>query len=324
MPKPQLISIGDTTLDCFLFPHEAEAVCELKTEECLLCFNYGDKVPLQNIRFSIGGNAANLAVGATKLGLRTQLYTTLGDDYSGQQLRYQLSIAGIDTTYLFTQPHTNSNYSAIISFGSERTILSYHQPRTYQWTSPQPAPPWVYLTSMGDNFQDFYHRCAHWVKTHHLKLGFNPGSRQLRAGTDSLKPILQNTHVLLVNFEEAQTLLQTKDKRLPQLLAGLRRLGPQIVVITLSTQGSCVSDGHQSLKAGILSQAPVTERTGAGDAFSTGFLSALIHNQDLATALKWGTINSASVIGHIGSQSGLLPKDQIEKTALEFNNVTNL
>jgi sugar/nucleoside kinase (ribokinase family) len=58
-------------------------------------------------------------------------------------------------------------------------------------------------------------------------------------------------------------------------------------------------------KAGVM---PVDayERTGAGDAFGSGCLSALIKGKDITEALLWGTINSASVIGYVGAQRGLL------------------
>jgi len=66
------------------------------------------------------------------------------------------------------------------------------------------------------------------------------------------------------------------------------------------------------MKVGVL---PVDayERTGAGDAFGSGFLSALIHGKGMDEALLWGTCNSASVIGYTGSQKGLLKLEEMDE-----------
>ncbi len=73
-----LISIGDATIDTFIAPSEKEALCMLDDQRQLICFNYGDKIPVKNLEFSIGGNAANNAVGCTRLGVKTTIVLTVG------------------------------------------------------------------------------------------------------------------------------------------------------------------------------------------------------------------------------------------------------
>jgi sugar/nucleoside kinase (ribokinase family) len=83
-------------------------------------------------------------------------------------------------------------------------------------------------------------------------------------------------------------------------------------VITDGANGAMAYDSINGkfMKVGVL---PVDayERTGAGDAFGSGCLSALIHGKTLDEALLWGTCNSASVIGYTGSQKGLLKFDEM-------------
>ena len=94
------------------------------------------------------------------------------------------------------------------------------------------------------------------------------------------------------------------------LLKSLSSLGPKICVVTDGADGSFVYDGKRYIKAGIL---PIDsyERTGAGDAFGVGCLSAIIKGKSFEEALLWGTINSASVIGYIGPENGLLAEKDI-------------
>ena len=311
MSNFDLLSIGDATLDAYITPTESESFCELKDHECLICFKYGDKIPVSNIDFSVGGNAANNSVGATRLGLKTAIVTTLGGDTTGNQILEKLGSEGVDLTYAISQPKANSNYSTIINYQGERTIFTYHAPRSYEFPVELPKTPWVYLTSMGETFMPFYNHFVDWKKNNpDIKLAFNPGSRQLRAGFDAIKDVLALTDIVYVNKEEAEKITGAKGVDMKELLMKLSGTGPKMSIITAGVEGSYVYDGKRYVKAGVL---PVDayERTGAGDAFGSACISALIRNKPLEEALMWGTLNSASVIGYVGAQRGLLKEEEM-------------
>lgn len=309
----ELLAIGDATLDMFIEPTESEAHCNIDDKECVICFSYGEKIPVKDLQYSVGGNAANSAVGTRRLGVKSGLVSTMGDDTIGNQIVEKLKSEEVDLTFTMQQANAGSNYSTIISYGGERTIFSYHAPRSYEFPVHLPKVPWVYLTSMGETFQPFYNHFVDWKKENpDIKLAFNPGSRQMRVEIGILKPVLEQTHAIYVNRKEAERLTgmgksQGKDKELLEALCGL---GPKISIITDGANGSFVFDGERFIRAGIM---PVDsyERTGAGDAFGVGCISALVKGKPFEEALLWGTLNSASVIGYIGSQKGLLKEDEI-------------
>jgi sugar/nucleoside kinase (ribokinase family) len=311
MNEYDLLSIGDVTLDVFVTPTESETLCQMHDKDELICFSFGDKIPVKHIEFSVGGNAANNTVGATRMGLKAGLVTTLGGDMIGNQIVEKLDKEGVDLTYAIRQPTANTNYSTVINFGGERTIFSYHAPRSYEFPVHLPVASWIYLTSMGETFRPFYNHFVSWIKKHpEIKLAFNPGSRQLRAGYDAMKDVLEVTHVIYVNRREAKKITGKEDLDDKELLKALHALGPKICIITAGPEGSFVYDGERFVKAGIL---PVDsfERTGAGDAFGSGCISALVKGKSFEEALLWGTVNSASVIGYVGSQKGLLRESDI-------------
>ena len=310
-----LLSVGDATLDVFLTPSETETVCSLDTKECLICFSYGDKIPVKNIDYSIGGNAANNVVGTKRLGVKSALVLTLGDDLVGNQIVEKLGKDEINLTYVIQQPSTTSNYSMVVSYGGERTIFVYHAPRSYEFPVSLPKVPWVYLTSMGEAFQPFYNHMLEWFeKKPEVKVAFNPGSYQLRAKKEILEPILKRTYLLYVNRQEAEKLtgLGNSNGKEKDLLRAVSALGPKIPVVTDGGRGSFAYDGEKFYTANTM---PVDayERTGAGDAYGSGFLSAVIKGRSIAEAMVWGTVNSASVIGYTGAQKGLLRADQIDE-----------
>ena len=61
------------------------------------------------------------------------------------------------------------------------------------------------------------------------------------------------------------------------------------------------------------------EPTGAGDSFSSGFLSGIIKNLSIEKALKWGILNSGFCIQKLGAQNGLLTEKQIIELEKKYN-----
>ena len=66
---------------------------------------------------------------------------------------------------------------------------------------------WIYLTSMGIGFEDFYKQAVEWAVKRNAKIGFNPGTRQITAGLAEMKYAFAKTEVLFVNREEAGKLV---------------------------------------------------------------------------------------------------------------------
>lgn len=313
MNNLDLLSVGDASIDIYLTPTESESLCQVDDKESFICFHFGEKIPVKTVELSVGGNAANNAVGTKRLGINSGLVLTLGDDNFGNQIVEKLRKDNVDLTYVIRQPSTASNFAVIVNYSGERTIFTYKVARSYEFPVALPKVPWVYLTSMGETFKPFYRHMVEWLrKNPEIKFGFNPGSRQIRAGIDSLKEVLQLTELIFVNRQEAEKLTgmgQSLGKE-KELLQNLSELGPKIPIITDGVKGSFAFDGKRFVKAGVI---PVDahERTGAGDAFGSGTLSALIKGKPLEEALLWGTVNSASVIGYVGSQKGLLDEKEI-------------
>jgi len=65
----------------------------------------------------------------------------------------------------------------------------------------------------------------------------------------------------------------------------------------------------------------VTSKTGAGDAFSSGFLAAKMNGQDLAVCTQWGVANSCAVIQDIGAQKGLLDRKRLDAMIKKYKDI---
>lgn len=318
-----ILSIGDSTVDIFMQVQgqDAEALCKVDEEECLICFAYGSKIPVSDYkRIAAVGNAANNAIGSARLGLNTAIYTVLGSDHDSQETKGVFENEGVATDFVVMESGKRSNLSTVLNYSGERTIFVYHEPKTYKFPKATNTS-WAYLTSVGKEHESLHGEVLEWVKSTGAKLGFNPGSYQLRDELEKLRPLFEVTEVLLVNREEAYGLVGRDVEDTKGLIKDLKACGPEVVVITDGPNGSFASiDGREVWQVGIPQTAPVVERTGAGDAYSTGFIAAMVQGLELPEAMIWGTMNATSVVAHIGAREGLLTSLKMKEWVEKYGN----
>jgi len=318
-----VIAIGDTTQDVFLLMSDASLQCDLDGENCRLCFDYADKIAVdKKTDISAVGNAANNAIGVARLGLRSAIYTVVGDDVQGRIAKDVLQENGVEVQYVVFDKEHGTNFSAVINYKEERTILVYHEPRAYQLPTFEPTE-WIYLTSAsGDGVEAMHEQSLNFVKDNpKVKLAFNPGTHQMHLGKKKLLPLLAETEMLFLNRDESAQVLGVATDDIKELASSYHDLGVTIMVITDGPDGSYVSDGQTIWYLKIF-RGPVVERTGAGDAYGSGFISAVVKGKELSEAMLWGNANSTSVVNFIGAREGLLKEDALPALIEENSDIT--
>lgn len=312
------VAIGDITIDAFIKLSEGDAKVskDEKNGRKVLSMYFGEKLPYEDVTIvNAVGNSPNAAVAAHRLGLRSALVANLGHDRNGKDCLDQLRREGVDTDFVKIHEGKKTNYHYVLRYGAERTILIKHE--EYPYTLPQfgSAPKFLYFSSIGENGVAFHHEIARYLKEHpETKLAFQPGTFQIRLGAKELKDLYEVTEIFFCNKEEAQQILETNEQHIPTLIKGIKELGPKLPVITDGPNGAFALDDTTVWFMPMYPdpKEPVS-RTGAGDAFSSTFTSAIILGHDVKTALAWGPINSMSVVQHIGAQVGLLTHDELQK-----------
>ncbi len=308
------IAIGDNATDAFIRLEEATVTCDERHEHCMLCVKYADKIPYKDVYVVPAvGNSANAAVSAARLGLKTAFVSNVGDDTNGKDAIEALAKNSVATDYISTQKGRKTNYHYVLWYLEDRTILIKHE--TFDYALPDiGSPKWIYLSSAAENSLSFHTELGKYLVTHpDVKLAFQPGTYQMRFGTDILKDLYQRSEVFICNKEEYQRVLKTEEGDEKKLLSMMRALGPKLAVLTDGIKGAYTYDGTEYLfMRHYPDPKPPYERTGAGDAFSSTFVAALALGHDLRTALKWGPINSMAVVQQVGAQAGLLTRPELE------------
>jgi sugar/nucleoside kinase (ribokinase family) len=333
---PQVISIGGATQDVFVRSDGAQVMrlSDANREKAWLCFDYGAKVNVEQIRFNVGGGATNTAVSLARLGVSSACLAKIGRDSAGVQIEAELHSFGVDTQFL-CRCDGNTGYSVVLtSYEGERSVLTYRGANStfcaedIPWEQLTQAQ-WLYISSLSGESDEILDDLAVFAETHGVSLAINPGQTQIRHGLLGLRPILSTAEVLLLNKEEAAELTGLPLVRcqkpgrpadtwdLDAHLKALKAIVPGWVVITDGKRGVQAYDGVQALFMGTY-PTQVVDVLGAGDAFGSALVAGLILKGNMTYALKLAAANGAGVVTEAGAHFGLQTRASAEALMQRF------
>jgi len=324
--KYDVVTIGDAFEDIFVFPSDLHVKRDRTfTGGYGVSFELGEKIPLSEVEYEIGGSACNASVGFSRLGLSASLISITGEDSPAEKIKSRLSSESVDLSNIKIDKKMKTNFSTIFSLPEGRTIFTYHGLKDYSQLRVKKSlhSKWFFLAPFGDGTEEIEKDLIAKVSEENSILAWNPGTLQIKKGASRFRNLLKNTSVLFLNREEAIKFINYPVRpREEETLKKLYSFGPRLVVITNGKEGAKAYDGNNIYGINALKNLDVVDPTGAGDSFATGMLAKLlscdwnsISDSDcISKALKWGIANSSSVIKYVGGQKGLLTKNEIEKT----------
>jgi pfkB family kinase len=304
----KIITIGAAVQDVFLSHSPALApVCE-SPERCFQRLELGSKIDVNQIHFSTGGGATNAAVTFARQGHQTQFMGVVGRDPAGQAVLDALDSESVGTQLVKFSDKYNTGYSVmLLAPNGERTILTYRGASTHYHPSDfsleNVQADWLYVSNLAGQMQTLS-KLFTQARERGIKICFNPGKKEL-AQRELLLGLLQDVDILTVNKEEMQQLVEGSD------LESLIRHGLYLVptlLVTDGANGSMASDGKTIVRAGMYEDVPAVDRTGAGDAFASGFLSRWAEGGSLRDSVIFASANSSAVVAKISAKAGILHK----------------
>lgn len=318
MSKIDFLAIGDTVIDAFIKLTDADHADirgQAGHEDYKICLPFADKIPYEEVYIlNAVGNAANAAVSASRLGLKTAIVTNLGGDQNAKDCISSLENDGVSTKFVKINKGIKTNYHYVLWYKTERTILIKHE--KYPYTLPDIGEPsWVYFSSVSATAYPFHNEVVDYLEKHpNIKLAFQPGKNEIRLGKEKLARLYARAEIFFCNLEEARTILDKQNGEILELSQELAKLGPKIVSISDGPNGAYMYVSGELWQIPIFPDiAPPVERTGAGDAFASTITCAIALGLSPLEAFTWGPINSMSVVQDIGAQKGLLKKEKLEE-----------
>jgi len=302
----RICALGAASQDVFLSGHE---IVSTKDESGALveAFPLGAKINIENAVFNTGGGATNAAVTFARQRIEASFIGKIGHDAAGVAVMSELDNDHVDTSGVLYDPTLGTQYSTVLLANTgERSILIYrgaahtHTAKDYEDVDFSQYD-WLYVSSFAgamDALDVIFTR----AKELGIKIAFNPGQGELDE-IDRLRPLLEDVDVLLVNKDEAKLIVEGESSE--ELARHGTNLVP-VVVISDGPNGVTATDGKTIIEAGMYEDVPVVDRTGAGDAFGSGFVSQWSQGKSLKDSIVFASANSTSVVGSIGAKTGIL------------------
>lgn len=329
------LTIGTATKDIFIKSDAFKVLRDpahleklgFKTGEAE-CFALGGKIEVAEPVATCGGGAANAAITFARQGLKTGALVKLGEDEAGESVIKTLKKDKVVALPLLSADKGTAFSVILLSGEGERTILNYRG--ASEEVGKQEVPfkklkaRWAYIVPGRIPFSTISLIVAH-LKSQGTRVAMNPSKHYIEMGAKQLKPILSRLDVVIMNREEASYLTGVKYEDEKKIFRKLDELVDGIAVMTDGPNGALVSDGENVFSAGIYKNQKVVDRTGAGDAFGSGFIAGLMRSKPVSkngvvtfspeaieTAIRLASANATSVVEVVGAQPGILKKNDFE------------
>jgi len=301
--KFDIISFGSAVIDAFVST-------EIGEKNNFFSYPAGSKILIKELKFDIGGGGTNTAVAFARLGLKTGCICNVGDDDNGKKILNQLKkekvsfLGRVDSSGM-------TGYSVILdSRGGERTILTYKGVNDNVSLSEldlkisKIETKWLYYSALLEKSFLAQKKLAELMHKNKTKIAFNPSSYIIKK--EDISSLMRICEVLIVNKEEANLICERFKKSKDDLLKSVSELGPKIVLITDKDKPAVCFDGKNKYSIMPHKNIKVVERTGAGDAFASGFVAGIIVNWPIEKCLELGLRESEAVITHFGAKNNLI------------------
>lgn len=287
----------------------------------------GELVLCDEMPFSIGGCAANVAVDLARLGKRVGAFGAVGGDPLGGFVVESLAKAGVDVAGIATVENCGTSCSLIINVAGEdrRFITTLGANAVF---APEQIPldavrqakvlylgGYLFAPGLENERTVALFRAARaaGVKT---VLDVVVAGEGIGTGTpwQRLAPLLAETDFFLPNDDEAR-LITGKDDPLEQA-EQFRAAGAATVVITCGGAGSILVSDRTRIRAGVY-PTDYVGGTGSGDAFDAGFIMGLLRGGDERECLRWGSAIGASCVRSVSATDSVFTAAEAERFMAE-------
>jgi len=223
-----------------------------------------------------GGGGANIAVGITKLGGKSKLYSIAGRDFK----RYEKYLNRVGVKTLLNRSEKRVARAYIFNAGEEQIIYFY-------WGASEDMRKMKGIKTKYLHIAPCHPELAVKMVEKGDFIVFEPGQDLKRFDRETLSYIIEHSEIIFCNENEMKQMEKLIDMR-----------GKNIIV-TLGKKGSII----RSKKIKIPSlPAKTKDATGAGDAYKAGFWIGLMKGYEMEDCCRIGSVVASFVVEKIGAQ----------------------
>ena len=293
MADPRVLVVGDLIYDMLA---KAEGDITLGTDTF---------VP---IRVAAGGSGANAAAWLAHSGVETHFVGRVGDDVFGRFLEGEMERTGVKSCLARDPSLATGKVFVLVDGAGERTMITDRG--AGEALGPDDLPETLFAgghlhlsgyTLSGGSRRETALRAPRLARGAGMTVSVDPSSLSLLDSVDPDRFLewTRGADLLFPNLTEGEILTGERtparivEKLLPYYSAVVLKLGPE---------GALYADGAGNLLREPAAPVRVEDTTGAGDAFSAGFLDAWLDGEPPAEALRWGACLAGRAVGRVGAR----------------------
>lgn len=260
-----------------------------------------------------GGAAANVAVVASSLGLKSSLISAVGNDFIGSEYQNKLKTLGIDTQNMIVVEDEKTPTAFVLTDFNNDQISYFYWGAASKFKSSNPsieAINRVDAVHLATGDPGFNRRSGEVAHEAGKLISFDPGQDLHMYSKNELESVIKICDILFGNHHEIKRIQET----LKMSIDDLRDFGPDIVVITLGKDGSSICTEEKIDIDAIIRD--TVDPTGAGDSYRAGFLNAYLKGEDLETCGKFASSVASFVVEAEGCQTNV-PNESMVRERME-------
>ncbi|HKM95153.1 MAG TPA: PfkB family carbohydrate kinase [Buttiauxella sp.] len=254
-----------------------------------------------------GGKGSNQAIAACMAGAQTHFVAKVGNDDFASKAQQFLNNVGFEALTLFTQPDIPTGSAVVMvseEAGDNAIIINPGANQTF--TADEIISCYsaikashVFLTQMENNPDatalalKFAHSCG-------ITTIFNPAPWR-----EEVRDMLPWVSIATPNLTEAESITATTIRTNDEILRAaeaIHQMGPQIVIITLGSQGCWLFDGKQHRQIPAYPAVNI-DTAGAGDAFNGALAAQLACGANLTAALNYASAFASLAVEREGASN---------------------
>lgn len=268
----------------------------------------------------VAGSEANVAVAATRMGLKAGLITKLGDDEFGRCVMMSLRAEGVDTSRIGIEKNGFTGVYFIqreYPVPGQSRVFYYRKGSSASKIGPESfdagfvsSAKLLYLTgitpALSKSCLAACVKAAGIAKRAGLKIAFDTNIRpalwQGRSPAGTLLPLIRKADIVFVDGADARLLVGEGDPS--RAAERLMKMGASIVIVKGGAEGATAYSGKRVYRQRAF-RVPVVDPVGAGDAFAGTFMSGYLRGRGIEESLAAGSAAGALVVGTRGDQENI-------------------
>lgn len=276
----------------------------------MISADYSNDFQCDNYNKFFGGSPANIAINTRKLGINSHVVASVGEDGLGEFLINKLNNAGVGTKCVEVVDYSTSLVLVTKSTGSPNPVFyrgaDFHIYYTPELEQSLKNSKIIHFSSWPISMEPArgtVEKIIEVAKKENILICFDPNYHPMlwekgHDGIQYIKSLIRKVDIIKPSEDDAERLFgkDTPENQIDKFI----KLGAKLVIMTLGEKGAMVSNGVERITFDTFAS-KVVDTTGAGDAFWSGFYTAIIKGYSIKKSLMLGFAVSAYKLKYIGA-----------------------